>query len=92
MGSTITEKIVSRAVGRTVKAGELIEALPVDKLYFNEVIGPPAILNFQKDFGDVYQDAGRRMKVFDPSESRVHARPHRPIVLDHGQLGDQADG
>ena len=58
MGSTITEKIVSRAVGRKVKAGELIEALPVDKLYFNEVIGPPAILNFQKDFEDVY--TGRR--------------------------------
>jgi 3-isopropylmalate/(R)-2-methylmalate dehydratase large subunit len=77
MGSTIAEKIVSRAVGRPVRAGELIEALPVDKLYFNEVIGPPAILNFQKDFGDVYEQAGRRMKVFDPS--RVAFMPDHTV-------------
>src|SRR5438552_2192998 len=68
MGSTITEKIVSRAVGskKKVLAGDLIDALPVDKLYFNEVIGPPAILNYQRDFEDVYKDAGKKMKVFDP--------------------------
>ena len=39
-GATISEKIVSRAMGRKARAGDLIEALPVDKLYFNEVIGP----------------------------------------------------
>ncbi len=77
MGSTITEKIVSRAVGRNVSAGELIEALPVDKLYFNEVIGPPAILNYRKDFADIYEDAGRRMKVFDPT--RVAFMPDHTV-------------
>ena len=87
MGSTITEKIVSRAVGRTVKAGELIEALPVDKLYFNEVIGPPAILNFQKDFGDVYLDAGKRMQVFDPARVAFmpdHTVPSCSIMVSTG--------
>ena len=87
MGSTITEKIVSRAVGRAVRAGELIEALPVDKLYFNEVIGPPAILNFQKDFGDVYQDAGKRMKVFDPMRVAFmpdHTVPSCSIMVSAG--------
>jgi 3-isopropylmalate/(R)-2-methylmalate dehydratase large subunit len=87
LGSTITEKIVSRAVGRTVKAGELIEALPVDKLYFNEVIGPPAILNFQKDFGDVYLDAGKRMKVFDPARVAFmsdHTVPSCSIMVSTG--------
>ncbi len=66
MGSTITEKIVSRAIGRKIQAGDLIDALPVDKLYFNEVIGPPAILNYQRDFQDVYEEAGKKMEVFDP--------------------------
>ena len=40
-GATITEKIVSRAMGRKAKAGDLIEALPIDKLYFNEVDRAP---------------------------------------------------
>ena len=87
MGSTITEKIVSRAVGRRVRAGELIEALPVDKLYFNEVIGPPAILNFQRDFADVYQDAGKKMKVFDPMRVAFmpdHTVPSCSIMVSTG--------
>ncbi len=87
MGSTITEKIVSRAVGRNVSAGELIEALPVDKLYFNEVIGPPAILNYRKDFADIYEDAGRRMKVFDPTRVAFmpdHTVPSCSIMVSTG--------
>jgi 3-isopropylmalate/(R)-2-methylmalate dehydratase large subunit len=87
MAATITEKILSRAVGRSVGAGELIEALPVDKLYFNEVIGPPAILNFQKDFGDVYRDAGRTMKVFDPARVAFmpdHTVPSCSIMVSTG--------
>ncbi|MDA4137080.1 MAG: aconitase/3-isopropylmalate dehydratase large subunit family protein [Thaumarchaeota archaeon] len=87
MGSTITEKIVSRAVARKVSAGELIDALPVDKLYFNEVIGPPAILNFQKDFADVFQDAGKRMKVFDPMRVAFmpdHTVPSCSIMVSSG--------
>ncbi len=66
MGSTITEKIVSRAIGRNAKAGEFVDTLTVDKLYFNEVIAPPAILNYQRDFEDIYKEAGKKMQVFDP--------------------------
>ena len=87
MGSTITEKIVSRALGRRVVAGELVSALPVDKLYFNEVIGPPAILNFQKDFGDVFQEAGKKMKVFDPARVAFmpdHTVPSCSIMVSSG--------
>jgi len=59
MQQTIVEKIVSRAVGRKVEAGEHINVLPIDKLYFNEVIAPPAIINFQDDFQEVFDDAAK---------------------------------
>ena len=80
-GQTIVEKIVSRATNKRVKAGDLVQVLPIDKLYFNEVIAPPAILNFREDFESVFREVtsgsqkeivvhnrgGKsRMKVFDP--------------------------
>ncbi|MGI0079568.1 MAG: 3-isopropylmalate dehydratase large subunit [Nitrososphaerales archaeon] len=71
-GQTVVEKIVSRAVGKRVRAGELVKVLPVDKLYFNEVIAPPAIANFKDDFDPVFGEVSEkkseiRRKVFDPS-------------------------
>ncbi len=87
MASTITEKIVSRSAGKKAVAGDLIDTLPVDKLYFNEVIGPPAILNFQKDFDDVFQSAGKRMKVFDPMRVAFmpdHTVPSCSIMVSSG--------
>jgi 3-isopropylmalate/(R)-2-methylmalate dehydratase large subunit len=86
-GSTITEKIVSRSMGRKVKAGEVIEALPVDKLYFNEVIGPPAILNFEKDFTDIYTESGKKLQVFNPSRIAFmpdHTVPSCSIKVSQG--------
>src|SRR3984885_6106287 len=86
-GATITEKIVSRAMGRKIKAGELVEALPVDKLYFNEVIGPPAILNFEKDFTDIYTESGKKMQVFNPSRIAFmpdHTVPSCSIKVSQG--------
>ena len=86
-GATITEKIVSRAMGRKAKAGDLIEALPVDKLYFNEVIGPPAILNFEKDFEDVYTESGKKLQVFNPSRIAFmpdHTVPSCSIKVSQG--------
>src|SRR5271169_5674857 len=86
-GATITEKIVSRAMGRKVKAGDLVEALPVDKLYFNEVIGPPAILNFEKDFEDIYTESGKKMQVFNPSRIAFmpdHTVPSCSIKVSQG--------
>jgi 3-isopropylmalate/(R)-2-methylmalate dehydratase large subunit len=79
-GQTIVEKIISRATKKKVAAGDLVNVLPVDKLYFNEVIAPPALLNFKEDFGPIFQETGvhskkelvintpegkSRMRVFD---------------------------
>lgn len=72
-GQTVVEKIISRAVGKKVSAGELVGVLPIDKLYFNEVIGPPAIVNFKDDFDPVFGEVSLKKKsevprkVFDPS-------------------------
>ena len=79
-GQTIVEKIVSRATKKQARAGDLVEVLPIDKLYFNEVIAPPALVNFKDDFETIFEEVGRsqkeivvhtqagksRMKVFDP--------------------------
>src|SRR4030042_356362 len=65
MGQTIVEKIVSRQVGRPVRAGELIDRLPIGKLFFNDVIGPPAILTLHRLFGDTFKKHGKPVRVFD---------------------------
>lgn len=80
-GQTIVEKIVSRATNKKVRAKDLVQILPIDKLYFNEVIAPPAIINFRDDLEPVFKEVamGRqkeivvhnhgskaKMKVFDP--------------------------
>ena len=66
MGQTMVEKIASRAVGRPVRAGEKIDRLPVTKLFFNDVIGPPAINMFRQKFADVFAKHGAKPRVFDP--------------------------
>ena len=77
MGQTMVEKIVSRQVGRPVQIGEKIERLPITKLFFNDVIGPPAIENFMADFGDLYEQAGKPSQVFDPK--RVFFLPDHSV-------------
>ena len=47
---TIVEKIVSDHIGYPVFAGEKLDKLPIDILFFNEVIGPPAIKDFISNF------------------------------------------
>jgi len=66
MGQTIVEKIVSRQVGRPVSAGERIDRLPITKLFFNDVIGPPAIKSLSRLFGETFTKHGRPVRVFDP--------------------------
>jgi len=80
-GKTVVEKIVSRATGKNVSAGDLVEVLPIDKLYFNEVIAPPAINNFDYDFSPIFQETTsvgksgqalmtigkNKLRVFDPN-------------------------
>ena len=77
MGQTMVEKIVSRQVGRTVHAGEKIERLPITKLFFNDVIGPPAIKGFREDFSEVFAQCGKPAQVFDPK--RVYFLPDHSV-------------
>lgn len=63
---TIVEKIISNHVGRTVFTGEKIDKLPVDILYFNEVIGPPAIKNFIENFTDFFKKTNKKIVVSNP--------------------------
>lgn len=66
MGQTMVEKIVSRHAGGSVRAGEKVDRLPVTKLFFNDVIGPPAIKGLYADFKDVFDKHGAKPGVFDP--------------------------
>ena len=66
MGQTMVEKVISRQVGHPVRAGEKIERLPVTKVFFNDVIGPPAIKTLANLFGETFKKYGKPVKVFDP--------------------------
>ncbi len=66
MGQTMVEKIVSRQAGRTLRAGDLIERLPITKLFFNDVIGPPAIKSLGNLFGETFKKHGKPVQVFNP--------------------------
>ncbi len=65
MGQTMVEKIVSRQLGRPVSAGEIIDRLPISKLFFNDVIGPPAIKSLSRLFGETFAKHGKPVRVFD---------------------------
>jgi len=65
MGQTLVEKIVSRQVGRPVHAGDKLEQLPITKLFFNDVIGPPAIKGLNAQFGETFAKHGKPVQVFD---------------------------
>lgn len=65
---TMVEKIVSDHLGEAVYASRKLERLPIDLLFLNEVIGPPAITDFQKTFS---------VPVFDPN--RIFCIPDHNI-------------
>jgi 3-isopropylmalate/(R)-2-methylmalate dehydratase large subunit len=89
MGQTMVEKIVSRRVGRPVRAGELIERLPIGKLFFNDVIGPPAILTLQRLFGETFRRHGKPVRVFDPR--RVFMLPDHSIPAYSVEVAEGVD-
>ncbi len=86
MGQTMVEKIVSRHVGRTVSAGELITRLPITKLFFNDVIGPPAIKGFREDFAEVFASTGTTPRVFDPK--RLYFLPDHSVPTFSVQIAE----
>ncbi len=84
---TIVEKIVSSHVGDAVYADERVEKLPIDVLFFNEVIGPPAITYYKNDFKKVYEDKGKEMKVYDPEKIFMvpdHTVPSASVKVSEG--------
>ncbi len=77
MGQTMVEKIVSRQVGRQVFAGEKIARLPITKIFFNDVIGPPVVKGFLENFSDLFEKYGKSSQVFDPK--RVFFLPDHSV-------------
>jgi 3-isopropylmalate/(R)-2-methylmalate dehydratase large subunit len=85
-GQTIVEKIVSSHLGKEVYAGEKVD-LPIDILFFNEVIGPPAIKDFQNQFGDIFEKHQKPIKVFDPKRVFFipdHTVPSSSVAVSEG--------
>ena len=83
---TIVEKIVSYHVGRPVFSGEKLD-LPIDILFFNEVIGPPAIKDFKEKFSDVFIKHNKKIKVFDPKRIFFipdHTVPSSSVTISEG--------
>lgn len=83
---TIVEKIVSYHLGREIYQGEKVD-LPIDILFFNEVIGPPAIKEFKEKFNDVFQKLKKPVSVFNPKRIFFipdHTVPSSSIVVSEG--------
>ncbi|MHB8926845.1 MAG: 3-isopropylmalate dehydratase large subunit [Bacillota bacterium] len=72
-GRTLTEKILGRALGRGVRAGELIE-VPVDLVLANDITGPVAFKEFDRLGGAVVADPDRVVLVAD------HFVPNKDIA------------
>lgn len=65
---TVVEKIISDHVNQKVYAGERLEQIPIDMLFFNEVIGPAAIKDYINNFTDIYNKQNKPVRVFDPKK------------------------
>ncbi len=89
MGQTMAEKIVSRRVGRPVRAGEGIERLPISKLFFNDVIGPPAIKSLTRLFGETFAKHGTPVRAFDPR--RVFMIPDHSVPAHSVEVAEGVD-
>ncbi|OGK27802.1 hypothetical protein A3C28_02590 [Candidatus Roizmanbacteria bacterium RIFCSPHIGHO2_02_FULL_39_9] len=81
------EKIISDHMGRPIYSGDKIDKLPIDVLFFNEVIGPPAIKDFRKYVDDIYQKHRKKSKVFDPKRVFFipdHTVPSSSVMVSEG--------
>lgn len=83
---TMVEKIVSAHIGKAVYQGEKVN-LPIDILFFNEVIAPPAINDFKTYFDPVFARHQQERKIFN--SQRVffipdHTVPSSSIAVSEG--------
>ncbi|MBM3282660.1 homoaconitate hydratase family protein [Candidatus Gottesmanbacteria bacterium] len=84
---TIVEKIISDHLGKSVFAGNKIEMLPIDILFFNEVIGPVSLKYFCENFSDIYTKHNQKIKVFNPKRIFFvldHSVPSSSIAVSEG--------
>lgn len=84
---TIAEKILSDHLKRSVYAGECIEQLPFDILFFNEVIAPPAIKDFLDNCSDIFKQLKIKPRVFDPKKIFFipdHTVPSSSVAVSEG--------
>ncbi len=89
MAQTMVEKIISRQVGHPVHAGDRIERLPITKLFFNDIIGPPAIRSLSRLFGETFQKHGKPVRVFDPR--RVFMVPDHSVPAHSVEVAEGVD-
>ncbi|MCO5207861.1 MAG: hypothetical protein M9928_22900 [Anaerolineae bacterium] len=68
MGQTSAEKIISRHIRRTVRAGDII-IVPVDGAMATDTTAPLAIKAFREMGGRRVWDAGHQALVIDRSTS-----------------------
>ncbi|HLI51237.1 MAG TPA: aconitase family protein, partial [Thermomicrobiaceae bacterium] len=91
MGQTMTEKILSKAAGRTVVPGEIAE-VAVDLVMTNDITAPISIREFQKTGLDRVFDPEKVVFVpdhFVPAKdikSAEHAKIMREFALEQGTL------
>lgn len=84
---TIVEKIISDHINKKVFAGEKIDFLPIDILFFNEVIGPPAIKEFHEKFFDIFQKHKKKERIFDSKKIFFipdHTVPSSSVAVSEG--------
>ena len=84
---TIVEKIISDHLGKNVFVGDFIKELPVDTLFFNEVIGPPVIKYFHQYFDELFKKNKMIPEVFNPKEIFLipdHTVPSSSVSVSEG--------
>ncbi|MCX7956032.1 MAG: aconitase/3-isopropylmalate dehydratase large subunit family protein [Patescibacteria group bacterium] len=83
---TIVEKIISYHIGKEVNQEEKID-LPIDILFFNEVIGPPAIKYFYENFSEIFKKHKKSIKIFNNKKVFFipdHTVPSSSVAVSEG--------
>ncbi len=84
---TIAEKIITDHLGYETFAGDKLEKLPIDVLFFNEVIAPPALKDSLSNFSDIYAKNKKKFYVFDKKRVFLipdHTVPSSSVAVSEG--------
>lgn len=86
---TLVEQIVSHHTNKSVKAGDLVERLPITKMFMNEVIAPPALAYFKNDFATTLSGVAPSDQVYDPS--RIFLIPDHTVPSSSAKVSEGMD-